>query len=199
MWRMRTDPAFPRASVSPFWTESADTEAAPCWKPGAAGLASALACPPPPTILLRSSCGNGEWGRRLGGAPGCVPLRGSPRGASGRGMFPQQPGDSAAQPPAPVGGGGGSSSLPPSRAGDPAVCTGFLRPAPPRGPLFQFSSSRTFQGFPGLKEVTKMFVVQARLEGCPKPRPPRGVPSAPERPSATSPDHLLLWLVFKKI
>lgn len=105
MWRMRTDPAFPRASVSPFWTESADTEAAPCWKPGAAGLASALACPPPPTILLRSSCGNGEWGRRLGGAPGCVPLRGSPRGASGRGMFPQQPGDSAAQPPAPVGGG----------------------------------------------------------------------------------------------
>lgn len=94
-----SEPQFP-----PFLAESPRyAEAAPCWKSvllALPGLSPAPA-PLPPTILLGSSCGNSEWGRRFGGALGAAfPLRDCPRGASGRRMFPRQPGDSAWQPPA---------------------------------------------------------------------------------------------------
>lgn len=85
------------------WQSLPDTQRLHLAGSRAAGLAWALACPLPlpPTILLGSSCGNSEWGRRFGGALGAAfPLRDSPRGASGLRMFPRQPGDSAWQLPA---------------------------------------------------------------------------------------------------
>lgn len=84
-------PQFPHS-----WQSLPDRQRLHLLEVRAAGLAWALACPPPPTSLLRSSCGNSEWGKRFGGAQGAAfPLRDSPRGASGRRMFPRQPGDSA--------------------------------------------------------------------------------------------------------
>lgn len=93
--------SFPHSWQSLPDTQRLHLAGSPCCWPC---LGSRLPPPPPPlppTILLGSSCGNSEWGRRFGGALGAAfPLRDSPRGASGRRMFPRQPGDSAWQPPA---------------------------------------------------------------------------------------------------
>lgn len=128
----------------------------------AAGPVSALACPPPPTILLQSSCGNREWGRRLGGAPGaaflCMTAHVGPLGAEcSSGSLVTQP--RSLPPAAACRGTEGrqpSSSLPPSRAGDPQPAG-----ASPEHPLQEDPSPSSApdlsEAFQGLKKVAKLF------------------------------------------
>lgn len=128
-------------------------------------------CPPPPTILLQSSCGNREWGRRLGGAPGaaflCVTAHAGPLGAecsSGSLVTQSQPAE-----------GGRQLLAAPSRTGDPQPSG-----ASPEHPLQEGPSSRSpapelSKASRGLKEVAKPFAC-----GPSKTRSPPACLHAPE-------------------